>query len=413
MARIGIDTRRVIGNTQEMVVAALCDVKPLTVLSKNQLFDEVYKCPDDKISRTLGKAGELIKSYTKSSVNHPDALQLVLSKQEWRNFSQDVLDALDDGADRLIGDSENLKRKVNDYKEIIRILLSPKPRFIEEKRRNDLRAIKSVAKHINMKQAYMLGENSYYGKPDNFDMYVRNSKQTLKEIDHLKKKHDVFSRRGMTEVSHSVKKHIKLLEEVCAEQYLGFHRLNPVDAAMISARMHDIKWHEIHFLNIPFKFFENSYWPEGKKEEEIIKDEMKRSLIMKDRKLAFAESVSFSYQPRLYPVNKFPNTPALVENIIGAIEKFEELDGCPVFDYYWVLVPSININHPYFRHKDGWSVYARKKINSGWSDLELSHFTDEYEAALALDMALVCDGYFVPVVLGERDGKCYFVSLWR
>ncbi len=166
---------------------------------------------------------------------------------------------------------------------------------------------------------------------------------------------------------------------------------------------------------MPFSFFETNYWAEmvDKAVDTKEKEELKKLLVMKDKKLAFADSVSFSYQPRLYPLAKFGNMPKDVTEVITKVESMPELNGCPAFDYYWVLMPSININHPFFRHKDGWRVRARRQESGGWTDLELKTYSDEYEAALALDQTLLCDGYFVPVVLGERDGKCFFLSNWR
>lgn len=407
--KIGQDTRKVINETQEMVIAAVCDTKAASPSPKNPLVEVISSTSDDKLT-WLGDSVSILRNYA-NAVSlagyelHPDSISTL--PEGWREFTTGLQESIKDGKSCI---------DVNNYKPVLRALSCLKPRLVKDSlKRDEVRGTKNQIKHLGLKQVYMLGENGFYGKPDNFQMYVRNSKAYQHEIDNLKKQQKVFNEHNMPEVSHAVKKRIKSFEEMTAEQYLGFHRIKPTDAAIILARMHGLKWHELHFLTVPFKYFESAYWtePVERKDEDKSKDEMKRLLVMKDRRLAFIDTVAFTYQPRLYPIAKFNGIPKGVSDIISAVEVFSELNECPVFDYYWVLMPSININHPYFRHKDGWKVYARKQDAIGWSDLELKSFTNEYDAALALDTTLACDGYFSPIVLGEREGKCFFLCQWR
>ena len=405
MGRAGIEMNRDIADTQAMVLAALRDTST-SQAAPNPLLEEVATCNDAAITR-LGNVGKALKKYVSQvALQHPDLLELTKEK-DWDAFSRDVMQAITmpDSSDPG-GVLAAVQARLNDYKSILRLLATPKPRLLRDPlQRNDVREEKKHAKHIGLKQVYMLGENGFYGKPDNFKLFVRNSDAHVAELSGLETQQKVFLDHSLPEVAHAVNKRIKALNDMRVTSYLGFHRLKPTDAAIIAARMHEIRWHELHFLTVPFKSFEGRYWaePEPRKED---KEDMKRLLVTKDKKGASADAVAFSYQPRLYQLAKFPELPRKVTEIISIVESFPELNGCPVFDYYWVLMPSININHPYFRTKDGWKVYVR---SSPWCNPELKSFTDEYEAALALDEMLIADGYFNPIILGEREGMCYFL----
>lgn len=412
MGRIGTEVKKTVSETQDMVLESLRTSQPSLPPVRNQVLETISQCNEDIIAAKLGSAGKVMKRFANEiSLQHPEMGEIAHQK-EWDVFSRDIFKAM---ADEPKNAEEESKRLYNLYKPILRQFVVPKPRFIHDPLHRDLvRQEKKSAKHIGLKHVYMLGENGFYGKPDNYKMFVRYDKSFVEEISKLEEQQSLFVTRNMPEVAHSVKKRIKGLEEMRESSYMGFHRLKPTDAAIIAARMVGLKWHELHFVTVPFKFFEHYYWPDvpDKREEDKAKDEMKRLLVMKDRKMAFVDSVAFTYQPRLYPLAKFQESgsmPKSVMDVISKVEALPELNGCPAFDYYWVLMPSININHPYFRHKDGWKVYVRDELNQ----LSLKAFQDEYEAAFALDKTLLADGYFLPVVLGERDGKCYFLSMWK
>lgn len=401
MAKIGQETRNVINTTHEMTIASLCDTKEAVPSPNNILVEVISSVSDDKLS-WLGESAGLLRKYANSVSKsgrelHPDSCNLPTG---WKTFAENLEKSIREGKPCV---------DVNDYKPILKALSCLKPRLVKDPtQRNEIRNIKNQIKNLSLKQAYMLGENGFYGKPDNFQMYVRNSKLYKNEIENLEKQQKVFVERNMPEVAHSIKKRIDSFGEMPNNQYLGFHRIKPTDAAIILARMHGLKWHELHFLTIPFKYFDSSYWGEPTdKAEDKNKDDIKRLLVMKDRRLAFIDTIAFTYQPRLYPLTKFLDMPKDVSDIISATESFSELNECPIFDYYWVLMPSININHPYFRHKDEW------KINTREPNVGLKSFTNEYDAALALDAAFIRDGYFSPIVLGEREGCCYFLCVWK
>lgn len=412
MSRMSERTRKISYETQVMVLDALKKHSALPLTVHNKVIETMASDIEGKTLDRLGSVGKILKKYAnRVTLRHPD-MSAISNMENWDGFSRDVFQAL--AAD----DKEVTSKLENNYKSLVRNFISPKPRFIENPDdRFSVRGEKNQTRHVNLKQVYMLGENGFYSKPDNFKLFTRHSDAHLDEIKKLDDQAKLFSSIQMNEVAHTVKKQIASLEEMQGMRYLGFHRMKPVDAAIISARVHGLKWHEVYFLHVPFNFFEEVYWISPTKKEEQNDYDMKRLLVMKDRKMAFLDAIAFSYQPRLYPLAHFSPPPDNVKNILLSVESMPELNGCPAFDYYWVLMPSININHPFFKHKNTWSVRVRgfdeQRPWNGDKTWVTETFSSEFEAAKALDKVLYEEGYFKPVVLGERDGKCYFLCVWE
>lgn len=399
------EMRQVINHTQELVIAAICDTRQPLPASTDSSLAVLTGISDEEAQSRMGAAGQLLKRYVSLvTSDHPDTSDITKHPM-WVNLVEDVK--------RAVTNDEAAKDRLNkNYNPLLRSTACPKPRLIGDSlKRHEFREVKGQVANIGLKSVYMLGENGFYGKPDNFQMYVRNSPVPKQEMETLQRQQKMFQSRGLSEVAHAVQKRMQGLESVNKEEYLGFRRITPAEAAVVSARMHGLRWHDLHFLTVPFKYFNVMYWTgSDKPEEDKAKDEMKRLLVMKDRKMAFVDSVAFTYQPRLYPLGKFSQMPKLVGDIVTAVESFSELNNCPIFDYYWVMVPSICVSHPYFRSKDRFKVYVR---SAPGKPLDLMDFATEQEAAQALDTTLVMDGCFLPVVLGEREGKCYFLCLWK
>jgi hypothetical protein len=77
------------------------------------------------------------------------------------------------------------------------------------------------------------------------------------------------------------------------------------------------------------------------------------------------------YNPKIYPIRYFSDSITdHIKNLICDLEKI------PLFDYYMVMVPSTDNSD---ENKD---IIAVKNKN------------------------------IIPILLGEKDGKCYFISYW-
>jgi hypothetical protein len=213
-----------------------------------------------------------------------------------------------------------------------------------------------------------------------------------------------FAKFGLSEMANVVGRKLESMKLVDNDLWQGFHRIKPSDAATILALMHGMAWHDMMYVVAPASNMPKDLFVAYDPIEAVPEvDPVKKQITIKDRKLGNFDYLSFSYQPRLYPLHSFPDHPAKVQEIIGIVENLSDTNGKPAFDYYWVLVPGIGVNHPTIKHPDG--VY---RLNIG----AVKEFKTEMEAAKALDIALVKDRIIMPCVLGEREGQCYFLSLF-
>lgn len=379
--KIQQDDRSELNSIQKKVVSAVKEQKNSSLTVFSHSFDRI-KSNMDVLTRT----NKTFSNYLQSVNQHPD----IPSQIEDIDLIVRLIEKKDESALKSALDSKAFRK-----------LAVPKPRFIKDAlKRNDAREVKNQISHVNLKQVYAQGDNGFYNKPNSFEAYIRNSDYHLKQIEKLKASQEIFKKKEMTEVAHSIDKRIKEISDM--PKYLGFHQISPAEAAVISAKNHGLYYHDFNFIVVQFDFFEQPYWKSPKKDDK--KSEVKSLLDSFDRKISIVENSAFQYQPRLYPLAKFMPMPQNVVDIVSQVENMQELAGCPVFDYYWVLMPSININHPLFKHKDEWIIRDRDQPHT---------FQKEFEAARFLDEMLVEHEYFVPVVLGERNGVCYFLCLFQ
>jgi hypothetical protein len=80
------------------------------------------------------------------------------------------------------------------------------------------------------------------------------------------------------------------------------------------------------------------------------------------------------------------------------------MNGKPIFDQYWAIVPGILPSIEEFCYS-GTCVLKR--------DDQCELFKDQESFLKALDHMLITKGAINPAILGEIDGKCYFVTLWQ
>jgi len=107
-----------------------------------------------------------------------------------------------------------------------------------------------------------------------------------------------------------------------------------------------------------------------------------------------------AYEPRVYPLNELQEqAPESVKEIIKLVDEFPEADNKPIFDHFGVIVPGVNYpneDHKRFTDKDG----------------EIKQYDSIDDGKKALDIILINAKHITPIIVGEKDGKCYFISYW-
>ena len=99
--------------------------------------------------------------------------------------------------------------------------------------------------------------------------------------------------------------------------------------------------------------------------------------------ISFLDSYFFIYEPKLYNFETYLDIAPSKEmaKLFVELESFEPLNYKPAFDHYKVLVPSVQIQ----------------------DFIQKQNFEEN----------LIKSNLMKSVVIGEKDGKCYFICYWN
>jgi len=244
------------------------------------------------------------------------------------------------------------------------------------------------------------GESVWAGLPTTFDMFIRHSTLYRQEVDKAKKKADKFASLGCVSMAKVVEDSIASFSEKIGDSHYGFHRVTLANAALIAAKMYKfpINFKTPETLKVPKDFFGYDLHP--CKGDVIVSKRGSRTPHM----IGTLAPSLMDYAPRVYPVHRLVKTMSnQMLKVLDRLESFPEADDKSLFDHYLVVVPSVRCPKDM---DNKLSFYERNAKTR-------SVFKNEKEANEALDIHLITIGTVHPLLLGEKDGKCYFISYWR
>lgn len=258
-------------------------------------------------------------------------------------------------------------------------------------RRDELRRLKKP-QVIDMATVARKGEELWNTQPSSFDLLIRHEKAYAEEIAAATKRAARFASLGCTTMHSEIIKTVETFQSQVADSYLGFNRLTFNSACVILAKWHGYQLTTPHIL---------SDFPNERNYKVSVDPSRFRKLKWDFFAKPEDAEIAWPYSPRVYPLNELePLTPD-VQEIVGLCESYQGYGGKPLFDHYAVMVPGID--YPLYRE----GQYAFRDENG-----VLASFDDQNEARFALDKALLAANAFSAVVMGERDGKCYCLSVW-
>jgi hypothetical protein len=234
------------------------------------------------------------------------------------------------------------------------------------------------------------GEEIWNMQPASFVSLMRYEKAYDEEVKAAKHRAKRFRDLGCVAMAGEVMKSVELFESQLSDSYLGFNRLTFNSALVILA-----KWHKYDFT-APYIL---SAWPTERNYRILVPARYFADYDFFEK--SEEQAMCWNYSPRIYPLADLePLTPDMKE-IIGLCEEHPQYGNRPLFDHYVVMLPGVD--YPSFREK---SYTFRSDTGS------LTSFDDYNKARHSLDRTLLHAGAFSGVVMGERDGKCYFISVW-
>lgn len=220
---------------------------------------------------------------------------------------------------------------------------------------------------------------------DDYKVYYFGS-SFEEEIDRLREKKNVLRENQFDYFEMHIEKRISKIINLSNEKHCNFCKIETKTAALISSRL--MGFYNAGKLNIPTKYFGDD-------------------LAFKQ----FGGGGHLTYQARFYPLRMMSNIPERVKKILEYTESCPDVNNKPIFDYYWVLVPSIDIPPELVG-----SHRFKTKLGSEDAILNLERREEEdgFKFFLKLDEYLIQKKFIMPIVLGEKSGggNCYFISYY-
>lgn len=231
---------------------------------------------------------------------------------------------------------------------------------------------------IDLDYCYKKGNDCWITQPNNFNKLVRLGTAYEDDIIAAEKKIKRYISLGCITLSEEVQKSIELYKENIDQSYYGFNRVTVTNASIILAK------------SLGYEYsFSSDY--------QIVID---RDFFTGYNFLPYAYESKFKYQPRIYPLQDLESIiPEESKQIIDFLEHFPEANGKSIFDNFGIIVPGINFP----QEKDHFYSYV------DFSGTE-RNYSDKNEALKELDLILIKHKYYNCIIVGEKDGKCYFIS---
>lgn len=357
----------------------------------------------DQVSKALGPLGIKIKHFAENfnpEIPHPDVFSIFngeLTSEQEGTFSRDasdIIDVIEDKQDISVFVAEALYRYIAKHKSYD-LLLSRiddplgnllHARFMPEKERNMIRRQKMSQKIDQQLFLHKSGGGYWKSEPSNFLDYLRNNMIYASDIEeaNLRQKH--FSDLGLTLMAAEIQSSVEKMKKDAADfQHYGFNKISLVTASVILGKQSGFE-----YISKPF----------GRGNEIVLDPRtIKWNFFPEEKDRLFDDSdLEFlHFAPRVYRYDDFePMASKEMKKIVYHIENFPEALGYPIFDHLRVLVAGVDYKKDVFRLPDG----------GEFGD------TNNEKVVAKLNFELIKQRDVAAILLGEKDGECYFVSYY-
>jgi hypothetical protein len=393
------------------------------------LLQRVLNCDEELLELTLGKLGVNLRCFAQQvDFDHPEivsAFDGALADDQ--DFAQDCLELL------LLGEfarTHQLHRilpllgryvtKESLPRNLLKKIDTPQNnrmhvRLLKDQRERDEIRMTKRMQIIDLHSVYKKGEEVWNAQPDNFKKFLRFDTAYQEDLKKAEKKAQRYEELGCSALASEVRKSIEAFREHMEQSYYGFNRITMTNAAVILAKslgytftpaqeiVVQSKYHvgtNDAKITVSRKFFgKYNFDPEQMIEFSPLVSEIAGTPIFNTK-----QQHPFNYEPRVYPLHEFIDiaTPSVKETV-KLLEAFPDASGKPIFDHFGVIVPGVAFPPPM---KDGlmYSFLDEKGMALTFKSRE--------EALKSLDTILIQGAYFHPIIVGDKDGKCYFVCYW-
>jgi len=392
------------------------------------ILRHILECEEDVLELSLGSIGQKLRSFaSKIDFSHPEIVSVfdgVLADDQ--TFAQECLELLqlakfarDNQLSKILPLLGRVVAKESLSKIVIKKIDSPQHnrmhvRLLKDPlEREEIRLSKRM-QTIDLQSIYNKGEEVWNAQPDSFSRFLRFDTSYQDDLTLAEKKVERYEELGCNSLADEVRKSIDIFREHIEQSHYGFNRITMTNAAVILAKSVGFNYvpsqemicgfgtHRTEAkINVDRKFFGRyNFDPEQSLEFNHAISEIAHSPIFTTK-----QKNNYLYQPRVYPLHEFWEiTSHEMRDIIALLESFPDAGNKPIFDHFGVIVPGVAL--PQQTPKD--DLYTILDDN-GLAQI----FSSKEAAEKALDLILIKGEYIFPIVVGEKDGKCYFLSYFN
>lgn len=371
-------------------------------LDNKIIFETITKYPRTFLRKYLGDFGtKMFDFFSSVDLDHPDLNNcfegLFDKNSNFSHFIQEFLKICDIAENQnlnMVSDclklsaSEYIKQNFEQYCKI----------DIPENNKCNVRLLKDKNKIFNIRQhkkmqiidlqaTYKKGMSFYSNHPNDFYKYLRFDESLIFELQKMEQKAQRYEQLGCSLLANEIRKNLANYQEHAKNTYFGFNRITMSSASVILAKSLAF---EMKSENVNCEFNTDNL------KIQISKDYIKGVEFLSNTKIEY-----FEYEPVIYPMHIFDCVlTANIKNVINILDNFPEANDKPIFDFFGIIVPSVKIpTHD--------SSYAYIDM----SGCEKRHQIYE-DVKLDFDKYMISNNIFNPMIVAEKDHKCYFISCW-
>jgi hypothetical protein len=241
---------------------------------------------------------------------------------------------------------------------------------------------------MSLQSFYQNRADSWNSISSSFYGWIRNHSPFGDDEEKLRKRIVHFEQVGLADHVSMMKCRLASFAAALKEQYYGFNRCPLSTAMIVLAKANGFVMLPNEFMSLKQKKSLSRSHRAAMSLPTIKVGKDITTCITKD--VSLLEVVSnlggTKYQPRVYVAESMPFIPERMSKLMAYLDAFPEANGKPIFDHFCVLMPSVTNAHT-----------NCLKTDPRYYDM---------------DSKLIASGVMTPVLLGERDGKQYFIDYW-
>jgi hypothetical protein len=368
------------------------------------VIDQLKSYDEDSLRNMLGETSQKIISFINYvDIYHPDVAAII--PKEGAEYLSQILSVSE------FAHKKSLHLMLPNIRSIAAREIKENLRWLDDPNRNlqltrmvksselrkELRQNKSFRK-ITLEAFHRENRGNWDHVPSTSKLLSRFSDGRQEEIDKAEKMLARYKTLGCQSLQEEIEKSISEYKAKISDNYLGFKRVLLTEMAVILAKLHGCNYlASTDGLKIKFPASRFPFRLDVEREAGSVKF-TNFGWVDKDN-----NQTDHDYTPRVYTYDEISNIASPeMKKVVAHLEALPELGKRPAFDYYMVVVPSVE-------YPTGLSLKYTYTNHLG----VVNQYSHHDEAQSAFDLDLMLSKKVLPALVAERDGKCYFICYFQ